>query len=41
MPTENFFYSHTYGFLYGEPTTLTGGYRDLQGQGQAPGQRRH
>ena len=26
MPTENFFYSHTYGFLYGEPTTLTGGY---------------
>ncbi len=26
MPTENFFYSHTYSFLYGEPTTLTGGY---------------
>jgi len=25
MPTENFFYSHTYGFLYGMPTTLTGG----------------
>ena len=25
MPTENFFYSHTYAFLYGEPTTLTGG----------------
>ena len=24
MPTENFFYSHTYAFLYGEPTTLTG-----------------
>ena len=22
----NFFYSHTYSFLYGEPTTLTGGY---------------
>jgi len=22
----NFFYSHTYGFLYGMPTTLTGGY---------------
>lgn len=26
MPTENFFYSHTYSFLYAEPTTLTGGY---------------
>ena len=26
MPTENFFYSHTYAFLYGEPTTLTGGF---------------
>ena len=25
MPTENFFYSHSYGFLYGMPTTLTGG----------------
>ena len=25
MPTENFFYSHTYGFLYGMPTTITGG----------------
>ena len=25
MPTENFFYSHTYGFLYGMPTTVTGG----------------
>ena len=25
MPTENFFYSHTYGFIYGMPTTLTGG----------------
>ena len=23
---SNFFYSHTYGFLYGMPTTLTGGY---------------
>ncbi len=26
MPTENFFYSHSYGFLYGMPTTLTGGF---------------
>jgi hypothetical protein len=26
QPTENFFYSHTYSFLYGDPTTLTGGY---------------
>ncbi len=26
MPTENFFYSHSYAFLYAEPTTLTGGY---------------
>ena len=26
MPTENFFYSHTYSFIYGEPTTLTGGF---------------
>ena len=25
MPTENFFYSHTYSFIYGEPTTVTGG----------------
>jgi hypothetical protein len=25
MPTENFFYSHTYSFLYLMPTTLTGG----------------
>jgi hypothetical protein len=25
MPTENFFYSHTCGFLYGMPTTVTGG----------------
>ena len=40
MPTENFFYSHTYKFLYGKPTTLTGGYGDLQAQGQALGQRR-
>ena len=40
MPTSNFFYSHTYGFLYGMPTTLTGGYGDLQAPGQAPGQRR-
>jgi hypothetical protein len=32
MPTENFFYSHTYSFLYGEPTTLTGGYATCQVQ---------
>jgi len=25
-PADNFFYSHTYAFLYAEPTTLTGGY---------------
>ncbi|MGA2031316.1 MAG: outer membrane beta-barrel protein [Thermoguttaceae bacterium] len=25
MAVENFFYSHTYGFLYGQPTTLSGG----------------
>jgi hypothetical protein len=25
MAPENFFYSHSYGFLYGQPTTLTGG----------------
>ena len=25
MAVENFFYSHSYGFLYGQPTTLTGG----------------
>jgi hypothetical protein len=26
MAPENFFYSHSYGFLYGQPTTLSGGY---------------
>ena len=25
MAPENFFYSHSYAFLYGQPTTLTGG----------------
>ena len=25
MAPQNFFYSHTYSFLYGQPTTLTGG----------------
>jgi hypothetical protein len=25
MSAENFFYSHTYSFLYGQPTTFTGG----------------
>ncbi|MGO8689376.1 MAG: outer membrane beta-barrel protein [Thermoguttaceae bacterium] len=25
MAPENFFYSHSYGFLYGQPTTLSGG----------------
>ncbi len=32
MPTENFFYSHTYGFLYGMPTTLDRRHGDLQGR---------
>ena len=32
----NFFYSHSYGFLYGMPTTLTGGYATTEGKtGQA------